>query len=135
MHNMICPAHALVAILLLLFLLVLPRAIVANLTCDRNFYNFAQPYVQVEVPDDIRTQDATEAWCITKNAGYGVFYQRHHGGGAMCMTLTAPPRNIHCVFRGAVPYLLLGPFHHIKFKLFVLLMFGLLWCTLYVGTQ
>jgi len=67
-----------------------------ELVCDRT-KDFAQPYFHITIPNSWATQDESEAWCKTKNIGYGVAYQQINDGfgTVYCLQMTGQATNVH----------------------------------------
>jgi len=68
---------------------------VDELICDRSVNFVASTnYHQFSVSVDITTQSEAEAWCVERDEGHGIFYQRWVDGQIICMVLEAPPEAI-----------------------------------------
>ena len=68
---------------------------VNELVCERDV-NFVDntAYNQYPVAAGITTQSEAEAWCVGRDEGHGVFYQKWVDGQIICMVLGESPNNI-----------------------------------------
>ena len=68
---------------------------VNELVCERGVNFVANTaYNQIAVASGITTQSEAEAWCVSRDEGHGIFYQKWVDGQIICMILGESPNNI-----------------------------------------